>query len=173
MSFDLNQPVSGKVWKFGDSIDTDCINPYYRYPDPAELRKHTKESARPEFASQVRPGDIVVAGRNFGCGSSRHGKVLFEVGIVAVLAESFSTLFLRNGISGGDMVLAVPGITGIVEDGQTLEIDYSKGMVRNPSSGKTLPVRRYPPMIENLIKAGGMWPFAIARLKAESQAGKS
>ena len=169
MSFDINRAIRGRVWKFGDSIDTDCINPYYKYPDFEELKKHTMESARPEFASQVKPGDIVVAGRNFGCGSSRHGKVLYQVGVAAVVAESFSTLFLRNGISGGDMVLAVPGITGLVEDGETLEIDYPNGVVRNVASGKTLPVRKYPPILENLIQAGGMWPYAIARLKAETK----
>ena len=170
MSFDMNKPLRGKVWKFGDSIDTDCINPYYKYPDPEELKKHTMESARPEFAAEVKPGDIVVGGRNFGCGSSRHGKVLYEVGVAAVLAESFSTLFLRNGISGGDMVLAVPGISALVDDGQVLEIDYRKGLVRNLASGKTLTIKKYPPMIENIIQAGGMWPYAIARLKTESQA---
>jgi 3-isopropylmalate/(R)-2-methylmalate dehydratase small subunit len=166
----MNQTIRGKVWKFGDSIDTDCINPYYKYPDPEELKKHTMESARPEFALQVRPGDIVVGGRNFGCGSSRHGKVLYEVGVAAVLAESFSTLFLRNGIAGGDMILAVPGIASLVDDGQTLEVDYRGGLVRNIASGKTLPIRKYPALIENIIHAGGMWPYAIARLKMESQA---
>jgi 3-isopropylmalate/(R)-2-methylmalate dehydratase small subunit len=128
------------------------------------------ESARPEFASQVKPGDIVVGGRNFGCGSSRHGKVLFEVGVAAVVAESFATLFVRNGISGGDMVLAVPGVTDLVADGDTVEIDYKSGIMCNVGSGKTLPIRKFPPMIEHIIEAGGMWPYAIARLKAESNA---
>ena len=170
MSFDLNQPIKGKVWKFGDSIDTDCINPYYRYPDnPEELRKHTMESARPEFAKQVKPGDIVVAGRNFGCGSARTGKVLYETGVVAVLAESFSTLFMRNCISGGDLVLVVPGVSNLIEDGQPLEINYREGVIKNPATGKTLPVRKYPPMIEQLYQAGGILPYTKAKHDAEAR----
>ena len=169
MSFDINRPIKGRVWKFGDSVDTDCINPYYRYPDnPEEVKKHLMESARPEFASQVKPGDIIVAGRNFGCGSARTGKVLYEVGIVAVLAESFSTIFMRNCIAGGDLVFVVPGVSNLVEHGQTLEIDHLAGVVRNPADGRTLPLRKYPPMIEKLYQAGGMWPYYKARYEAET-----
>ena len=171
MSFDLNSPVRGKVWKFGDSIDTDCINPFYRYAnDPEELKKHTMESARPEFAGQVKAGDFVVAGRNFGCGSARNGKVLYEVGVAAVLAESFSTLFMRNCISGGDFILVAPGITGLMEDGQTLEINYREGVVKNVDTGKTLPVKTYPPMIEQLFRTGGILPYTKARYDAEAAA---
>jgi 3-isopropylmalate/(R)-2-methylmalate dehydratase small subunit len=169
MSFDLNRPIKGKVWKFGDSIDTDCINPFYRFQnDPEQIRKHTMDSARPEFPEQVKPGDIVVAGRNFGCGSARNGKVLYEVGVVAVLAESFSTLFLRNCISGGDLVLAVPGISSFVEDGATLEIDYRNGVIRNPATGKTLPVKKYPPMIEQLFNTGGILSYTKTRYDTEA-----
>ena len=103
MGFDIKQmKVRGRVWKFGDSIETDAINPYYRYPTMEELKQHTMEVYRPEFPQQVKPGDIMVAGRNFGCGSSRPGLVLREVGIAAIVAESVSRLFLRNSISRGD-----------------------------------------------------------------------
>ncbi len=88
MSFDLNRRIRGRVWKFGDSIDTDAINPYYRYPTMEELKQHTMEAYRPEFPKEVKPGDIIVAGRNFGCGSRRPGIVLREVGIAAIVAES-------------------------------------------------------------------------------------
>lgn len=172
MSFDLNQAIRGKVWKFGDSIDTDCINPFYRYGDNAELlRQHTMESARPEFAGQVRPGDLVVGGRNFGCGSARPPHVLFEVGVAAVLAESFATLFLRNCVSVGDFVLAVPGISQLVEDGQTLEVDYRAGFVKNSATGQTLRFKAYPPMLEQMFLAGGIRAYTKARYDAESAAG--
>lgn len=166
-SSDLNTVIKGRVWKFGDSIDTDCINPFYQYPDPQELKLHAMESERPEFASSVRPGDIIVAGRNFGCGSARDGKVLFELGISVIVADSFSTIFLRNGISGGDLLLKVPGVSDLVEDGDTLEIDYSAGMLRNLTSGKTLAFQKYPAMIENLFRMGGFLPYIKARYDAE------
>src|ERR1044071_8362606 len=116
MGFDLSKPISGRVWKFGDSIETDAINPYYRYPTMAELKLHTMEAYRPEFPREVRPGDILVAGRNFGCGSSRPGLVLREVGSVAIVAESVSPLFFRNSIARAIPILIAPGVTSIVED---------------------------------------------------------
>src|SRR5438552_8645410 len=99
MGFDLTRGVRGRVWKFGDSFESDAINPYYQYPTMDELKQHTMEAYRPEFPLQVKPGDILVAGRNFGCGSSRPGLVLREVGIALIIAESVSRLFLRNSIS--------------------------------------------------------------------------
>src|SRR4051812_14312809 len=99
MSVDLNRVIRGRVWKFGDSVDTDSINPYYLYPTMEELKKHTLESYRPEFPKEVKAGDILIAGRNFGCGSSRPGLVLREVGIAAIVVESASRLFLRNNIA--------------------------------------------------------------------------
>ena len=88
MGFDLNRVIRGRVWKFGNSIETDAINPYYRYPTMDELKQHTMEVYRPEFPAQVRAGDILVAGRNFGCGSSRPGLVLREVGIAAIVVQT-------------------------------------------------------------------------------------
>ena len=85
MSFDLDKPIKGRVWKFGDSVETDAINPYYQYPTMEELKLHTLEAYRPEFPKEVKRGDILVAGRNFGCGSSRPGLVLREVGIAAIV----------------------------------------------------------------------------------------
>lgn len=171
MGFDLNRPISGKVWKFGDSIETDAINPYYRYPTMEELKLHTMEAYRPEFPREVKPGDIIVAGRNFGCGSSRPGLVLREVGVAAVVVESVARLFLRNNISRAIPIFMAPGITGIVEDGQTLEIDYAGGRVRNPASGKEIELRKFPPMIEEIFRAGGLPEFARMRYERE-QAGK-
>ena len=170
MSIDLNRRLRGRVWKFGDSIETDAINPYYRYPTMEELKQHTMEAYRPEFPKQVRPGDIIVAGRNFGCGSSRPGLVLREVGIVAIIAESVARLFLRNSIARAVPIFMAPGITSIVEDGETLEVDYPAGLARNCASGATVALRRFPPLIEEIFAAGGLPEYAFRRYQAEAAA---
>jgi 3-isopropylmalate dehydratase small subunit len=168
VGFDLNRAIRGRVWKFGDSIETDAINPYYRYPTMEELKQHTMEVYRPEFPREVKPGDIMVAGRNFGCGSSRPGLVLREVGIAAIVAESVSRLFLRNSISRAIPIFVAPGVTGIVQDGETLEVDYPKGVVRNPASGATVGLRKFPPMIEQIFECGGLPEFAYERYQRQA-----
>ena len=169
MGFDLRRmKVSGRVWKFGDSIETDAINPYYRYPTMEELKQHTMEVYRPEFPREVKPGDIMVAGRNFGCGSSRPGLVLREVGIAAILAESVSRLFLRNSISRAIPIFVAPGVSGIVEDGETLEVDYPRGIVRNVASGASAKLHRYPAGIEQIFECGGLPQFAFERYQREA-----
>jgi 3-isopropylmalate dehydratase small subunit len=172
VGFDLNRVIRGRVWKFGDSIETDAINPYYRYPTMEELKQHTMEAYRPEFPQQVKPGDLMVAGRNFGCGSSRPGLVLREVGVAAIIAESVSRLFLRNSISRAIPIFVAPGVTGIVEDGETLEVDYPVGVVRNPASGKSVAMRKFPPMIEQIFECGGLPEFAYERYQREAALGK-
>lgn len=167
MSISLNEPLRGRVWKFGDSIETDAINPYYHYPTMEELKQHTMEAYRPEFPKEVKAGDILVAGRNFGCGSSRPGLVLREVGIAVIVAESVSRLFLRNNISRAIPIFMAPGITGIVGDGDTLEVDYRSSIVRNPATGATLPLRKFPPLIEQIFSAGGLLEFARQRYERE------
>ena len=168
MGFDLNRLIRGRVWKFGDSVESDAINPYYRFPTLEELKQHTMEVYRPEFPREVRPGDLMVAGRNFGCGSSRPGLVLREVGVAAIVAESVSRLFLRNSISRAIPIFVAPGVTGIVEDAETLEVDYPRGVVRNPASGKTVALRKFPPMIEQIFECGGLPEFARERYMREA-----
>ncbi|MGZ8155321.1 MAG: LeuD/DmdB family oxidoreductase small subunit [Burkholderiales bacterium] len=167
MSLDLDRVMRGRVWKFGDSIETDAINPYYRYPTMEELKLHTMEAYRPEFPKEVKPGDILVAGRNFGCGSSRPGLVLREVGIVAIIAESVARLFLRNSIARAIPIFMAPGITGIVNDGETLEVDYPNGVVRNVTTGAHVEIRKFPPLIEAIFSAGGLPEFAYERYVRE------
>jgi 3-isopropylmalate/(R)-2-methylmalate dehydratase small subunit len=167
VGYDLNQKQRGRVWKFGDSVESDAINPYYKYSTMDELKKHTMEAYRPEFPLQVQLGDILVAGRNFGCGSSRPGLVLREVGIAVILAESVSRLYLRNNIARGIPIFMAPGITGIVEDGDQLEVDYQNGVACNAGSGATVSVRKFPPLIERIFAAGGMPELARARYLAE------
>jgi 3-isopropylmalate dehydratase small subunit len=168
MSFDLHRAVRGRVWKFGDSVETDAINPYYKYPTMQELKRHTMEVYRPEFPQQVKAGDILVAGKNFGCGSSRPGLVLREVGIAAIVVESVARLFLRNSISRAMPILIAPGITAIVGDGETLEVDYPAGQARNPASGGVVSISRFPPLIERIVRSGGLLEFARQRYLAET-----
>lgn len=170
MSLDLQRVMRGRVWKFGDSIETDAINPYYRYPTMDELRQHTMEAYRPEFPKEVKHGDILVAGRNFGCGSSRPGLVLREVGIAAIIAESVARLFLRNSIARAIPIFMAPGITKIVEDGETLEVDYPAGAVRNITTGASVTLRRFPPLIEQIFESGGLPEFAYQRYMRERNA---
>ena len=132
-----------------------------------ELKKHTMESYRAEFPKEVKPGDILIAGRNFGCGSSRPGLVLREVGIAAIVVESASRLFLRNNIARAIPIFLAPGITGIIEDAQTLEVDYPNGVVSNIATGASVPLRKFPPLIERIFQAGGLPHVARARYLAE------
>src|SRR3954463_4329452 len=150
MSFDLDKAIKGRVWKFGDSVETDAINPYYQYPTMDELKQRTMEAYRPEFPKEVKAGDIVVAGRNFGCGSSRPGLVLREVGVAAIVVESVSRLFMRNSIARAMPIFMAPGISVIVNDGDTLEVDYPNGKVTNVATGKSVAIRKFPPMIERI-----------------------
>jgi 3-isopropylmalate dehydratase small subunit len=167
MAFELNRTLRGRVWKFGDSIETDAINPYYRYPTMEELKLHTMEAYRPEFPREVKAGDILVAGRNFGCGSSRPGLVLREVGIAVILVESVARLFLRNSIARAIPIFVAPGICGIIEDGETLEVDYQAGVVRAPATGKSVDLRKFPSVIEQIFAAGGLPESAYARYMRE------
>jgi 3-isopropylmalate dehydratase small subunit len=171
MGFEINAVLRGRVWKFGDSIETDAINPYYRYPTMEELKLHTMEAYRPEFAKEVRPGDILVAGRNFGCGSSRPGLVLREVGIAAIVAESVSRLFLRNSIDRAIPLFVAPGVTGIVNDGETLDVDYRAARVTNVATATSVELKRFPPLIEQIFRVGGLPEFARERYLRE-QAGR-
>src|SRR5688572_9432166 len=168
MSLDLNAVMRGRSWKFGDSIETDAINPYYRYPTREELKQHTVAVYRPEFPGAVRPGDILVAGRNFGCGSSRPGLVLREVGIAAIVEESVARLFLRNSISRAIPFFVAPGVTAIVQDGETLVVDYPNGLIHNPASGASVTLRKYPPAIEHIFECGGLPEFAYERYQREA-----
>ncbi|MFQ5872753.1 MAG: 3-isopropylmalate dehydratase [Dehalococcoidia bacterium] len=163
----LNRVIRGRVWVFGDSLDTDGIHPYYLYPDPAETYKHTLESFRPEFPKGVREGDLVVTGKNFGCGSGRPATSVFKIGVAAVVSESLAPLMLRNSVGNAHPVIIAPGVTSLVEDHQTLEIDYPNGVVRNVDTGRELPIRKYPRIVERIYEAGGILQFARQRYLAE------
>ena len=152
--------IRSRVWKFGDSIDTNIIAPLHvmRKGEIEEIAQHTMAAVRPEFPAEVRPGDIIVAGGNFGCGSHREeaNRVLEYVGIRAIVADSVARIFLRTSINLAYPTLVAPGVASLVEDQEELEINYPKGKIRNLRSGKELPLPKYPPSVEEIFAAGGI-----------------
>jgi 3-isopropylmalate/(R)-2-methylmalate dehydratase small subunit len=161
--------IKGKVHKFGRDIDTDVIIParYLTTFDPFELGQHCFEDLDENFAKKVQQGDIIIAGENFGCGSSReHAPLAIKgAGIQAVVAESFARIFLRNAINVGLPVFEVPGITTFAETGDELEIDVETGEIHNLSSGRTIRATQMPEFLKRIIDAGGLIEFAKERLK--------
>ena len=155
-----NFVIRGRVWKFGDSVDTNIIAPLHvmRKGEIEEIAQHTMAAVRPEFPAQVRPGDIIVAGANFGCGSHREeaNRVLEKVGIRAIVADSLARIFLRTSINLAYPTLVAPGASSLVEDHDELEIDYPGGKIRNLRSGRELALPKYPPSVEQIFAAGGI-----------------
>lgn len=151
--------LKGKAFKFGDAISTDHIIPgrytHLRSNLP-ELAKHTLEDADPTFASRVQPGDFVVAGKNFGLGSSReHAPIVIKMcGVAAVLAESASRLFFRNAINVGLPILLCD--TSAIQAGDELEVDLTGGTVHDRSRGLTIPCSRIPPAMLRILEEGGL-----------------
>ena len=152
----------GSCWKFGHNIPTDEITPtHVVWKGFDQMAKHVFESLNPEFPSQVRAGDIVVAGRNFGCSSGRAvaAKALKATGIGGVLAERFSRTFYRNGHEVGLPILEAPGIHQFVETGHRLRVDISAGTILNLTTGQRLDSSPPPPFLLNMLRAGGLIPF--------------
>ena len=143
--------VRGKVWKFGDSIPTDHIAPGFALALPWEQRKKHILYVNKAFTEKAQPGDIIVAGSNFGCGSSREEAPadLKQLGIGCVVAESFARTFFRNCISVGLPVLACKGVSSIINEGDEIEVDFKNAQVRNLTSGKEL---KGPPLAPDLVK---------------------
>ncbi len=150
-----------KVWKFGDDVDTDAIIPgrYLTINEPYELSRHAFEGVRPEFAHEVREGDLVVAGKNFGCGSSReHAPLaLLGAGVKIVIARSFARIFYRNAINTGLLPL-VCGETDEIEDGNEIDVDTDSGVAR--SRGKEYVLEPIPPFLQEIVRAGGLVEYA-------------
>jgi 3-isopropylmalate/(R)-2-methylmalate dehydratase small subunit len=154
--------LKGKVFKFGDSISTDHIVPgrlaHLRSNLP-ELAKHVLEDADPTFVSRVKPGDFIVAGANFGLGSSReHAPLVIKLaGVSAVLAKSVARIFFRNAINQGLPVLVCD--TDKIDDGDELEIDLAAGIVKDITNGNQLTFKRIPEMMLGILNEGGLMPY--------------
>jgi 3-isopropylmalate/(R)-2-methylmalate dehydratase small subunit len=150
----------GRAWKFGDDINTDEIIParYLSIADPAELAEHVMEDADREFPSKVQQGDIMVAGKNFGCGSSReHAPVAIKAaGVACVIAKSFARIFFRNSFNMGLLILESPSAVEGTREGDRLEIDPDNGIIRNVTTGESFNVAPIPPFMNELLQDGGL-----------------
>ncbi|MGI6169850.1 MAG: 3-isopropylmalate dehydratase small subunit [Christensenellales bacterium] len=150
----------GKVIKYGDNVDTDVIIParYLNTSDPTELAAHCMEDLDKTFISRVRPGDIMVAGNNFGCGSSReHAPIAIkEAGIACVIANSFARIFYRNAINIGLPIVECPEAVRGISEGDVVEVDFDSGMIVNKTKGETYEAAPFPPFIQSIIQAGGL-----------------
>ena len=155
--------MQGKVWKFGDHIDTDLIIAarYLNTSEPSELAQHVMEDADPEFVAKMTPGDLIVAGVNFGSGSSReHAPIALKAaGVAAVIAPSFARIFYRNAFNMGLPIFELPEANEIAE-GDTVRIDMNTGEIINETQGKTYKFTPIPPFMQELVDAGGLIAYA-------------
>lgn len=156
----MSTQVSGRVWVFGDSLNTDAMYPAFAMKmDVPEASKHVFYEVRPGWTEQVRQGDIVIAGRNFGVGSSRPVAALFRhLGVAALIAEEFNSLFLRNAINAGLPALTVPGATEHFGDGDLGSFDLATGRYRNDTSGAEGQAPPLPELVLEILASGGVLP---------------
>lgn len=152
--------ICGNVFKYGDNVDTDVIIParYLNTADANELAKHCMEDIDATFVSKVAPGDIMVAGRNFGCGSSReHAPLAIKAsGISCVIASTFARIFYRNAINIGLPIMECPEAVDSIDAGDQLSVDLSSGTITDITSNKTFRAEPFPPFMQDLIAAGGL-----------------
>ncbi len=150
----------GKAVKYGDNVDTDVIIParYLNTSDPKELASHCMEDIDKSFHSKIAPGDIMVGGENFGCGSSReHAPIAIkESGISLVIARSFARIFYRNAINIGLAIVECPQAAQAIEEGHTVEADLDAGVITDVTTGRSFQTEPFPEFIQNIISAGGL-----------------
>jgi len=156
--------VQGTVFKYGDNVDTDVIIParYLNTSDPKELASHCMEDIDAAFAKSVKPGDIVVAGKNFGCGSSReHAPIsLKAAGVSCVIAETFARIFYRNALNIGLPILECPAAAQAIKSGDRVSVDFTAGTIKDETTGGTFAAEPFPPFMQDLIAAGGLAGYA-------------
>jgi len=160
-SSEMETRITGRVWKYGDDVNTDVIFPgkyTYSISDPKEMARHALEDLDPSFAGQVQPGDIIVAGKNWGCGSSREQAVtcLKEAGVAAIVARSFARIYFRNCINQALPIVTCDAVDG-VESGQEVTIDFAAGRVTTPGGEYTFPP--LAPEVIEILEAGGLIPY--------------
>jgi 3-isopropylmalate/(R)-2-methylmalate dehydratase small subunit len=155
--------IRGKVWKFGDHVDTDVIIParYLNAPEPSELAKHCMEDIDSSFAGAVQAGDIMVGGWNFGCGSSReHAPVAIQAsGITCVIAASFARIFYRNSINIGFPILECPEASEAIRAGDIVTVDTETGKITDETTGQVFEAKPFPPFIQKIVESGGLLPY--------------
>lgn len=150
----------GTAIKYGDNVDTDVIIParYLNSSDPAELAQHCMEDIDRDFVKKVRPGDLIVAEKNFGCGSSReHAPIAIKAaGISCVIAETFARIFYRNAINIGLPIIECKEASEDIDAGDDIEVNFDSGVITNHTKGKTYQGQPFPPFMQNIIAAGGL-----------------
>jgi len=150
----------GRVWKFGDNMDTDAIIParYLNTSDPGELAAHCMEDADPQFVKKLKAGDIILGGENFGCGSSReHAPIAIKVaGISCVIAKSFARIFYRNAFNMGLPIFESAELWMAIKEGDEISLDSSHGRITTMAGNKTFNINPIPPFMEQLIADGGL-----------------
>jgi 3-isopropylmalate/(R)-2-methylmalate dehydratase small subunit len=165
--------LTGKVWKYGDNIDTDAIIParYLNMSTAAELAQHCMEDVNTKYASGVKEGDIIVGGENFGCGSSReHAPLAIKgSGASCVIAKSFARIFYRNAINIGLPILSCPDAVNNIENGDQVSVDLTAGLITNKRTGHVYQTSPFPDFIMEIIHAGGLVPFTRERLRSSTQ----
>ena len=161
--------VSGKVFKYGDNVDTDVIIParYLNAPSPEELAKHCMEDIDASFATMVKSGDIIVGGANFDCGSSReHAPISIRAcGVRCVIAASFARIFYRNAINIGFPILECPEAAAAIQNGDTVSVDFATGKIVDQTTGETFQAVALPPFIEKIVEHNGLLPYLKARME--------
>lgn len=159
----------GKAWKFGHDIDTDIILParYLNKSTPEHLAAHCMEDAGTSFAQDVKTGDIMVGGKNFGCGSSReHAPIAIKAcGIEVVIAESFARIFYRNALNIGLPIMECPEAVAGISQGDEVSVDVTTGKIENLTTRVQFQARSFPPFMQDLIRAGGLIPYIEGRNK--------
>ena len=152
--------AQGHVFKYGDNVDTDVIIParYLNATEGAELAKHCMEDIDKDFVKNVKPGDIIVANKNFGCGSSReHAPLAIKcAGVSCVIAETFARIFYRNAINIGMPIIECPEAAKDIADGDEVEVDFDSGRITNKTKGTTYQGQAFPPFMQKIIDCGGL-----------------
>jgi len=161
--------MKGKCWKFGDNINTDLIIParYLNLTEPSALAAHCMEDADPDFVKKIKPGDIIVAGKNFGCGSSReHAPIAIKgAGISCVIAKSFARIFFRNSINMGLPIVECPEAAEEAREGDVIEVDLEAGRIYNHARQKEYRVEPFPEEMRAIIRAGGLMNFVKSQVR--------
>lgn len=166
----MQKVVKGRVWKYGDDVNTDVIFPgkyTYTVNDPKEMGEHAMEDLDPEFAGAVQPGDVIIAGKNFGMGSSREqAAVCLKVkGVGAVIAKTFSRIYFRNGVNVGLPLVTSSDVQDLFEHGDEIEINFEQGVIRG--KGQELSFPPFSDFVFGIMEAGGLIPYTRKRLGIE------
>ena len=165
--------AKGHVFKYGDNVDTDVIIParYLNSSDPKELATHCMEDIDKDFVKKVKAGDIIVANKNFGCGSSReHAPIAIKAsGVSCVIAETFARIFYRNAINTGLAILECPEAVDGIGEGDTVSVDADAGIITDETTGKSWQAQPFPPFIKEIIEAGGLVARTKNKMKEEQR----